>query len=183
MHDRQTPAELEAHYGPDGPVQAAEAWIIAVFHQRDFRASWPLTDPVFRLVLAQDWLWVNREHPAVRGADLEDAAASLSELGDGHPLWGLFAESMLADFAGRGFDLESWKFLSGSRPVSLDYELLFFTDTGGESGWITGPTELTVDALLMHHVAGAWRFCGFSGIVPEPSWPPKPPPAWSPADY
>jgi len=62
--DRQSAEELDAHYGPKGPVAAANAWMKKVL-AGDSRSAWKRTDPTFRLVLAQSWLWANREHTDV----------------------------------------------------------------------------------------------------------------------
>lgn len=183
MHDRQSPAELEAHYGPGGPVAAVLEWIQAVFDEGDMRASWPLTDPGYRLCLAQAWVWANRGQEALSTYDLELLAEEFAEVACRHPLWGAFAETTLEEHTVLEFDLESWGFASRPRPVVPDYELVFLIRTDGETVLITEPTDVRAHPFLVHHTPGGWRFAGYSGIVPEPSWPPKPPPEWSPADY
>ncbi len=69
----QGPEELQAHYGPDGPVAAAVAWLEIVISS-DLMDVWPRTDPQLRLVLAQAWLWANRDHPDVAPYDRDEAA-------------------------------------------------------------------------------------------------------------
>ncbi len=44
-------------------------------------------DAVFRLVLVQAWLWANRSNPDISHLDLDEAAASLSDLSFSHGLW------------------------------------------------------------------------------------------------
>jgi hypothetical protein len=64
--EEQTPEELEAHYGPEGPVEAARTWFSLVVRDRDLRAAWPKTDPNLRLVMTQGWCWANRSHPLLK---------------------------------------------------------------------------------------------------------------------
>jgi hypothetical protein len=101
MSDEQSLPELASHYGPRGPVAAANEWISLVL-SGNLRAAWPKTDATLRLVLAQAWLWANRERPDVEPFDLDDGAQSLAGLTFDHDLWSCSKRRRPKNFSRRG---------------------------------------------------------------------------------
>jgi len=69
--------ELDAHFGPDGPVAAAARWIGLILTDGDLQQAWPLTDLPFRETLAWAWLDANRQHPMIRGYEQASVVAGL----------------------------------------------------------------------------------------------------------
>lgn len=181
MHDEQTPEELAAHFAPGGPARVVDDWIRAVFLAGDMAAAWRLMDPIFRLVVAQAWLWANRTDLSVREASLEETASALSEVDSTHPLWPSFAATELDEFRELELDFESWGFASRPRPVAPDYELVYLVRTGStETVIIAEPTPVRIHPFLVHHAAGRWWMAGFGPAPMEPGWPPGRPPEWTP---
>src|SRR5438552_969394 len=140
--DFQTEAELAAHYGPDGPVAGALAWLEAIFND-DLLAAWRVTDPNLRLVLAQAFLWANREHPHTAGYDLGETARTLASLDADHDLWPSFVQTQLREFHEAFDEFFSVPYGAGSRPrpVGIDYEIVKFVHTErDEPAIISEPT-------------------------------------------
>ena len=175
MDDWQSPEEIEAHLGPGGPVAAASHWMTLAAITGDVRAAWPLTDPTFRLVLGQAWIWANREHPIVVGHDFDVAAASIASLDFDHALWDQFAATQAREFTWKhqGFSLETWGVLSRPRLVPPDCELVLYAETGGEVITLTERTDVIAVQLLMRTTDEGWLTAGFSEHRLQPGWPPK----------
>jgi len=175
--DFQNEEELASHYGPDGPVVAALAWLHFVLGD-DLKAAWAKTDPNFRLVLAQAFLWANRAHPVVIGHDLEKTAQALASLAFNHDLWLSFEETQLADFHKAFDDFFAGNFGAGSRPrpVGLDLEIVKFVRTESDAPMLfTEPTMVRAHVLLLHATSNEWLVAG-RGVdtPPVPGWPPTP---------
>jgi hypothetical protein len=176
----QRDQELAAHFGPDGPVAAAGTWLALVL-AGNLREAWPKTDPNLRVVLAQAWLWANREHPEVTPYERDDAAASLAGLTFDHDLWLPFEETQLGEIRGWAgdFNLKDWGAASHPRLVPPDRELVMFIRTGGEVLTFEEPTFVEgALTMLMRHAPSGWLVAGFSDEAPEPGWPPKAPDSW-----
>ena len=108
------------------PQAAALAWVDAVMDAGDLARAWPLTDPLLRLVLVQEWLWDrrgefaglgddrgevaglgddrdevaglggDRGEFAGLGDDRDETAAALAACPPDHPLWERFAADRVA---------------------------------------------------------------------------------------
>jgi hypothetical protein len=146
----QSQDELAAHFGEAGPVAAAERWI-RLIQRGDLKGAWPHTDPSFRLVLVQLWLWANRDHPRIAFHDRDEAATALAGVTFEHDLWPEFESTQLEEFeaAWDDFNLEEWGAASRPRPVPPDCELVLFVDTGGKVMMVDRPTLVRAHGFLM----------------------------------
>jgi hypothetical protein len=153
----QTREELEAHYGPGGPVEGAHPWLEAVFDDHNFDAAWRVMDENLRLVIAQDWVWSNRNHPHVRFSPRDEIARRRAGADTTHPLWRAFAAIHLNKLLDIGYDRARWRAATWPRPVAPGYELVLFIDTGGEQVVFDRPQDTYVDLkLLMRHDGERW---------------------------
>jgi hypothetical protein len=169
--------ELAAHYGPEGPVRAASQWLDLVLSGR-LPDAWQNTDPELRLVLAQAWLWANRERLNVKAYDREEAASALAGLTFEHDLWPAYEETQVQEAR------EKWgesttrigalrvARVSSRQTVSWCFSRL----RGGEILTLDGPTLLdNVIPVLMRSMPEGWLVAGFSDQRPQPGWPPSAP--------
>jgi hypothetical protein len=174
----QSQEELEAHYGPGGPVVVAQEWLRLVVCEQDLLSAWELTDPNFRLVMTQAWTWANKDHPFLDGLDAETVAKELAEQGGAHPLWGYFEQTQLAEIdEGWDYEPETWGAASRPRPTAPDHELVIFMDTGGEAVVIPEPTLVEAIGVVLRSTPTGWLVVG-TGTAPDegprvPRWPPS----------
>lgn len=177
MTDEQSIEEMGAHFGPEGPVSAANDWMELAL-SGSLRQAWPRTDEALRLVLAQAWLWANQDHPAVSPYDLEEAARSLAGLSFDHELWDAFAETQTTEFHDTwpDFNHEDWGAASRPRPVPPDCEIVLYMRTGGQPLRIERETLVEgAITILMRATSDGWLVRGFSDQPPQPGWPPDAP--------
>jgi hypothetical protein len=168
----QTP-ELEAYFGPGGPVEGAHPWLEAVFDHHDFAAAWRLMDDNLRLAIAHDWVWGNRNHPHVRFQQRDEMARRFADADVTHPLWRAFSAIQLNKLVAIGYHRDTWGAVSWPRPVAPGYELVLFVPTGGEPVVFDTPQHGEVNLkLLMRHDGERWLVAGFSENVPQPGWRP-----------
>jgi hypothetical protein len=178
MGDRlppQTREELEAHYGPDGPVRAAEDWLELV-NAGDFDAVWRGMDETLRLAVAQDWIYANRKNTRdFPQHDWDRLAAHLSECPPRHtPRLSDFNTIMLSKFQAIGYDPDTWGAGSRPRPIGLDCELILFTEASSEPIVFNEPTFIETNLmLLMRSTPSGWLVAGFTDEPPVPGWPPQ----------
>jgi hypothetical protein len=175
--DWQTEEEIEAHVGPGGPVQPAREWLTDMV-AGDVAAAWPKTDPTYRLVHAQAWIWANRTHPMVEPFDRDTLAAALASSSSSHPLWPNFAQSVHEEIRERygDFTNETYGAASRPRPVGPDFEMvkLIKVEEGTPLAF-TGPTLVRGAVLLMHRTEDGWLVAGLGTDAPGiPGWPPTP---------
>jgi hypothetical protein len=149
---KQSQDELDAHYGPGGPVEAAKKWIWAVLHDGDLRMAWRLTDEVLRRALAEAWVMANGEHPAVREHDPGNLIEGLSRETSRHYLWNGFAETQIAQFRElwSDIDLEGWGWASKPRLISPGYERVLLVEAGGEPIVLKKEQAMEALAFVMH---------------------------------
>jgi hypothetical protein len=185
-YEPQTPEELEAHFGPSGPVEAARRWLTSVLEVEDLSGVWPETDSNLRLVMTQAWAWANRGHPWLAGQDAEQIGKDLaSEEGPRHRLWRFFEETQISEFKHGwppGFAVDTWGVASRPRPTVLDHELVLFVDPAE----VNDPNEVHVwdEATLVHAIGvllrrtqEGWLVAGFDTDAaagpPMATWPPS----------
>lgn len=165
---------MDAHFRDGGPVDTANKFVTAVKKKKMNRA-WELLTPTLRLVLAQAWIWANKEHPNVIPYDREELSRSLSSVKPEHPLAKHFMESQLREFQSSFSDIdETWGAASNPRPIGIDYELVLLSPTGGDIIIFeerTGP--LRTSPFLMRQILGQWKVENFWPAYPIPGWPPS----------
>jgi hypothetical protein len=93
------PPEHAANFGPEGPVEAAWAFMRAIFEEWDLQLAWPLIDPAMRLRMAEAWITANREHPLVVSVVPDETAAALAQdPPSSSELWPAFEYTTLGEF-------------------------------------------------------------------------------------
>ncbi|MFJ4486809.1 SEFIR domain-containing protein [Streptomyces longwoodensis] len=165
---------MDAHFRDGGPVDTANKFVKAV-KKRKINRAWELLTPTLRLVLAQAWIWANKDHPDVTPYDRNELANSLSAVKSNHPLTRGFMAMQLGEFqsAFEAID-ETWGAASNPRPIGIDYELVLLSPTGGDVIIFderTGP--LRTAPFLMKQLMGQWRVDAFGPAYPIPGWPPS----------
>jgi len=163
------PADLAAHYGPDGPVATALRWAEAVVDGR-LAEAWPTTASLFRLALTRRWCWWRRGRLHADGHDpLLIAAALADDDGPAHPLWPDFARSQRppGPVASDG-PAGRWVAAGPPEPVGPDLEVveLLPAETAG-----TGHHAPALTLLLRMGPSG-WLVAGHGRLPLRAGWPP-----------
>lgn len=160
------------------PQEAATRWVKAVMDDGDILAAWPLTDPVLRLVLAQDWVWTNRHHPAI-GEDRswEELARGLASVPPEHQLWKAFSAELIGRWQKMwaGFSTRAWVAWDQPELIALDLEMVTFLESadGGPVRFEPGRSALARRFALRHGAEG-WQVAGVNGDqLFVPGWPPS----------
>ena len=158
--------------------ETAARWVKAVMDDGDLTAAWPLTDPVLRLVLAQDWVWTNRHHPAI-GEDRswEELAQGLAAIPPDDQLWDAFTRELLSRWhkMWAGFSSRSWLAWDQPEVVALDLEMVTFLESDGGSPVRFEPGRSALARrFAMRHSRDGWRLAGVNGDqLFVPGWPPS----------
>jgi hypothetical protein len=164
---------MNAHFGPDGPVAAAQNFISLVRRGR-MKELWVELDPNLRLVSAQAWIFANRDHPKIAGLDREQLATELAEPRPKHKLTRDFFATQLAEYRHgyRAYNNETWGAAERPRRFGIDYELVILMETGGDG--IDWQPDMSLPALtfLLRRMLGRWRIANFKPEFPIPGWPP-----------
>ncbi len=152
---------------PGTAQAAAVAWLQAVLDRGDLLAAWAACDPVLRLVLAQDWVWTNRHHPAIgHERDWDEIAQGLAANPPESELWRRFATDLVGTWqqTWKGFDTRRWQVAPAPEVVDLDVEMVSFTER---------PTGFT-RRFAMRHTGAGWVMASVDGDLRyEPGWPPR----------
>jgi hypothetical protein len=164
------PAEPE----PGTPQAAARDWVAAVMDRGDPAATWAVTDPTLRLVLAQDWVWNHRHDPAIgHHADWDEIAAGLADQTGDHSFWDRFATELVGTWrrSWKGFGAETWTVLPEPEVLDLDLEMVTFVEPGPTAEHPAGPAFAR--RFVMRHTGEGWLVAGLNGDLFEPGWPPR----------
>ncbi len=169
---REEPAPVET------PQQAATRWVKAVIDDGDLGAAWPLTHPVLRLVLAQDWVWTHRHHPTI-GPDRswEELARRLAALPPEDELWDAFAQELLTRWrkTWAGFSSTTWDAWDQPEVIGLDLEMVTFLEREGSRPvrFVPGRSAMA-RRFAMRHTTNGWQVASVSGDqLFVPGWPPS----------
>jgi hypothetical protein len=168
----QTPEEMAAQYGPEGPVATARMWLEAILAKGDLDAAWRLTDLELKQTAVGAWYDANTSHPALAGEDRGVLLEALCVDEPNHSLWLPFATTQLREFreTWKNVDVSKWGWASHPRPLSPGYEIAMFVEAEGEA-W-TAEADMLVNALqiIVHHVPGTgWLVSGFAEpLAPAP---------------
>jgi tetratricopeptide (TPR) repeat protein len=164
---------MNAHYGPEGPVHAAQEWL-QLIRRGEIRTAWERIDRDTRLALVQAWIIANESHPNLLGLDRDDLAARLSHAKPTYFLSRAFLATQLDEFqrAYQAYDQETWGAAEKPRRFGLDLELVILMMTGGDTFiWQPG-TEVPAIQLLMRRQINTWYVVNFSPELVVPGWPP-----------
>jgi tetratricopeptide (TPR) repeat protein len=164
---------MNAHFAPDGPVAAAQNCLALVQRGR-MKQLWEELESNLRLVLAQAWIFANRDHPRLAGLDRDELATELAKPRPRHRLTRDFFATQLDEFrhAYRAYDEETWGAAERPRRFGLDYELVILMETGGDGiDWQPDMSRPSFPFLL-RRVLGRWRIANFKPEFPTPGWPP-----------
>ncbi len=158
--------------------ETAARWVEAVMDDGDLAAAWRLTDPVLRLVLAQDWVWTNRHHPAI-GEDRswEELAQGLAAVPPEHQLWHAFAAELLDRWhrMWTGFSARTWLAWDEPEVIGLDLEMVTFLESdGGNPVRFEPGRSALARRFAMRHGPHGWQLAGVNGEqLFVPGWPPS----------
>jgi hypothetical protein len=162
---------------PGSPQAAAVAWVAAVMDAGDLAAAWPLTDPVLRLVLAQDWVWTHRHDPEIGHArDWDAIARGLASDRPSHPLWPRFARDVVGLWhrIWKGFSSRTWGVWDQPEVLGLDLEIVTFVETGGDDVPLKPGHSAFARRFAMRHTEDGWQVASVNGDqLFEPGWPPR----------
>lgn len=164
---------MNAHFGPGGPVATAQQWL-GLVHRGRMQKVWEGIDANLRLVLAQAWIYANRDHPRLAGIDRDRLASELARSRPRHRLLRDFFATQLAEArdAYQAYNDETWGAAEKPRRFGLDYELVIFMETGGDPLVWEPNMRVPAFAILLRRVLGRWYIANFSAEIPVPGWPP-----------
>jgi hypothetical protein len=165
--------EFDAHYGEQGPVAAARAWLECLARGED-REAWKGLDRDLRLALAQEWILANQAHPQVSSHDWDQLAADLARREPAHPL----AEPMLsgklavlrAHYA--VWDAETWGAAGTPHRIGVDYEVVEWAPAD-DGILVVDAQRLSEFPLLLRRVGPEWLVANFRVAYVIPGWPPR----------
>ena len=175
------PSVPDPSAGEPSPQEVATAWVEAVMDQADLGLAWPLTEPILRLVLAQDWVWTNRHHPDIgHDQDWDTIAHGLAACPPAHPLWDAFAHQVLDRWhrSWPGFSTLTWEARDEPEVLGIDTEMVTFVERDGRPGADLDLGENAERRFAMRHTEGRWVVASVSGgQMFVPGWPPSLPPS------
>lgn len=126
LDDRQTPEEMAAHLGDEGPAPVAEAWLAAIYERGSWELALSLCTEHLRRRVAEDF--VDDASP-LGGQSLADAVAALSRIDRSHPLWPSLSSTWLGWFGNiHDGTVNDLAFGSRPRPVDIDHEIVVVVD-------------------------------------------------------
>ncbi|MEU3956090.1 SEFIR domain-containing protein [Streptomyces achromogenes] len=165
---------MESFFRDGGPVDTAQKFVRAV-KKGKFNRAWGLLTPKLRLVLAQAWIWANKDHESLVPFDRDELAKSLSTIKPNHPLAKSFTATQLYEFQTSFPSIdETWGAASNPRPIGVDYELVVLSPADGDLMVFdekSGPVQTA--PFLMRQLLGQWRVENFWPAYPIPGWPPS----------
>jgi hypothetical protein len=164
---------MNAHFAPGGPVAAVQNCLTLVRRGR-MRQLWEELEPSLRLVLAQAWIFANRDHPRLAGLDRDELASELAKPRPKHKLTRDFFATQLDEFrhAYSAYDEETWGAAERPRRFGIDYELVILMETGGDGIDWRPDMRRPSFPFLLRRILGRWRIANFKPEFPIPGWPP-----------
>ena len=169
MREEPAPAETAQ--------QAATRWVKAVMDDGDLVAAWPLTDPVLRLVLAQDWVWTHRHHPTIgQDRSWDELARGLAAVPPDHQLWDAFSTELVKRWRKiwPGFTSSSWEAWGQPEVVALDLEMVTFLESDGRQPVRFEPGRSALARrFALRHTESGWLVASVGDQMFVPGWPPS----------
>lgn len=177
MSDDAVAAGPSEAVDPDGPVEAARAWVRAAMDDKDLVTAWPLTDPPLRKVLAQHWILSHQGEDLVGAPEgWEELAEALAASPCRHPLWDRFATERLARWRQfwPGFSAVTWG-VKGHELPRPDLAVVTFVEPRGKLMSLRPGPPLELRRLALRRSGGRWLMAGLDGqTLFRPGWPPTP---------
>ena len=164
-YEPQTPEELDAHFGPEGPVAVAQLFFEALYRDRSLRTAYQFMTPELRRDRTDAWVELNAAHPELATLDREALAERLAEAEPDDPLWPAFEDSSLQDFAAAyaSIDLDSHGYASRPRPLGVAQELVLLVKQDRNTPRVFDqPTLISGAQFVLEHRDGRWLVAGFS---------------------
>ncbi len=162
---------------PNTAQSAAVRWVETVMDKRDLGAAWSGTDPVLRLVLAQDWVWTNRHRPGIgHNRDWDEVAGGLAAGPGGHRLWPVFAKDVVERWHAlwKGFSARSWDVSDDPEVVDLDLEIVTFVERDGQRALPGTGSGAFARRFAMRYGPDGWQVASVNGEqFFVPGWPPS----------
>ena len=145
--------------------------------QGDLAAAWPLTDETLRMVLAQDWVWMNRHRPMVgHDRDWDQMARGLAACPSKHELWPEFQSDLISRWhkIWKGFNAHTWAAWNQPEVVALDLEIVTFLESDGQPVRFEPGRSAFARRFAVRHGTGGWRVASVNGDqMFVPGWPPS----------
>lgn len=166
-YEPQTPEELDAHFGPEGPVAVAQSFFEALYRARSLRAAYGVMTSELRRDRTDAWVELNAAHPELAMLDREALAERLAEPEPDDPLWPAFEASSLQDFAAAYsfIDLDSYGYASRPRPIGVDQEVVLLVMGDRNTPRVFDrPTLISGAQFVLEHRGGRWLVAGFSRV-------------------
>ncbi|KUO18757.1 hypothetical protein AQJ91_23045 [Streptomyces dysideae] len=165
--------EFDAHYGEQGPVAAARAWLECLGRGED-REAWKRLDRNLRLALAQEWISANQAHPEVSRHGRDVLAAALAQPEPTHTLAEHLLSGKLAALRSHyaEWDADTWGAASTPRRIGVDYEVVLMA--AADDGILVADEQpLRTFPLLLRRVGPEWLVANFRVAYVIPGWPPR----------
>lgn len=164
--DEQTPAELQAHYGEQGPVAAAWRWCQRIADAETFGDAWckDTGDPL-RGAVAASFVEVNLKRPWMHRYDPEALGAALAACSPpDEDVWGRFVEAQAPTFAAVVEPINSGDYGAASRPrpLGVDLELVLFVPAPEGVTQVREPGVVVALAATMARQNGRWIVTGWN---------------------
>jgi hypothetical protein len=163
----QSPEELNAHYGPEGPVVVAQTFFEALKEEGSLRAAYEVMTPGLRRDRTDAWVAMNAQHPTLVNADRAHLAEKLAEPEPDHPLWPAYESSSVDDFR-RAYsfaDLGSYGYASRPRPVGVNQEIVLLIKGNPDRPKVIERPMLASGAqFVMEYRDDVWLVAGFSRV-------------------
>ena len=169
MPDERTPAETAQ--------QSATRWVKAVIDDGDLLAAWPLTDPVLRLVLAQDWVWTHRHQPTIgHDRSWDELARGLAAVPPHEELWDAFSQELVNRWRKiwPGFTSSAWVPWDQPEVIALDLEMVTFLESDGGAPVRFEPGRSALARrFALRHTDDGWLVASVGDQMFVPGWPPS----------
>lgn len=154
-------------------VASACMWVQHAIADGQLEPAWLLSDPDWRLLLAQIWM-VAEGLDAI--ADRDAVAAALAKRDQpASPHWARFANWYVGHLATTHSQLPRWGVLSTTEIAAPDVEVVTLVEEAVQGTIVVGQPEILVQRVTVRlggAGAGTWRVCALGRSIPHPGWPP-----------
>lgn len=172
MESEEEAAERAARFAEGGPVDSVFEFIKAIQAGSFEGDVWPRISQELRRVLAEAWLWANREVFGLDSAAYpEDLVAMVLSGPSAHAAWQAFATTQAGELrTWAEFDVTQYGASNVPRPVGSDCDLVLLINTRGQAVVYGQPALVRAIHVLMRKEGEDWRVAGFAAEVPDSGW-------------